>query len=390
MSLRRSALVALALCTLPAGMSGQTLLNSGGIGAPIEPLNARVRGLGGVGPGLFHSMVLPGEPGAALDLVVPTVTMTMQPTWGAFSVGDTGGDLQATRFPVIGVSYPVGLDNVVMVSFGGVFDQRWAVTESSQAFIGGKNVPTEDRFVSDGGVSALRLGWVRRLSPDVGLGASVGIYTGQVTRTFTRTFDTLSVANPIAPFTERGQWRYSGPLVTINGVWDPVDVLRVAGSLAWSGDLEASPVDDADGLAQDFNMPVEFRFGASALLSPGLILHGGFSTADWSGTGESLNDVSTTGRAKSLGIGVEWELFDFWAGALPLRFGYRRTDLPFKLDDADPLETVFSVGWSFIMARVGTVPLASFDFALEFGDRNAGALSEDFKRLTVTLSLSGG
>lgn len=390
MRLRRYTPVLFALCTLPVGTSAQSLLNAGGIGAPIESLNARVRGVGGVGPGLFHPMLLPGEPGAAIDLVVPTITFSMQPVWGAYSVGDSRGDLQATRFPVVGLSYPLSINSIIMLSFGGVFDQRWAVTQNSEAVIGGQNVAAEDRFVSDGGVSALRVGWVQRLSTDFGIGVSIGTYTGQVTRTFTRTFDTLAVANPITPFTERGRWQFSGPLATVSGVWDPLDIVRVAATVAWSGDLKAEPVDMTEGVARKFNMPLQVRLGASALLSPGLSIHAGLSTADWSGTGKGLDGVSTTGRATSVGVGIEWEFAHFWAGALPLRLGYRKTDLPFRLGDEDPVETVFSVGWSFTMAQVGTIPLAGFDFALEFGDRDAGALTEDFKRLTVTFSLAGG
>ena len=390
MRLRRYTLVALALCTLPAGALAQTLFNAGGLGAPIEPLNARVRGVGGVGPGLFDAMLLPGEPGAAIDLVVPTITFSMQPVWGAYTIGDSRGDLQATRFPVVGLSYPLGINSIVMLTFGGVFDQRWAVTQSSEAVIGGQNVGAEDRFVSDGGVSALRVGWVQRLTAGFGVGVSVGTYTGQVTRTFTRTFDTLAVANPITDFTEQGRWQFSGPLATVSGVWDPLDIVRVAATVAWSGDLKAEPVGMTDGVARKFDMPLEVRVGASALLSPGLSIHAGYSTADWSSTGEGLEGVNTTGRATSVGVGIEWEFAQFWAGPLPLRLGYRKTGLPFQLADEDPVETVFSVGWSFTLAQVGTIPLAGFDFALEFGNRDAGALSEDFRRLTVTFSLAGG
>ena len=223
-----------------------------------------------------------------------------------------------------------------------------------------------------------------------GVGISVGTYTGQVTRTFTRTFDTLAVANPITDFTAQGRWQFSGPLATVSGVWDPLDIVRVAATVAWSGDLKAEPVGMTDGVARKFDMPLEVRVGASALLSPGLSIHAGYSTADWSSTGEGLEGVNTTGRATSVGVGIEWEFAQFWAGPLPLRLGYRKTGLPFQLDDEDPVETVFSVGWSFTLAQVGTIPLAGFDFALEFGNRDAGALSEDFRRLTVTFSLAGG
>ncbi len=390
MTLRRIILCALALGATPAVSTAQTLLSAGGIGSPIEPLNARVRGLGGVGPGLFGPAILPGEPGAALDLVVPMVTFTMQSTWGTYNVADTQGDLRATRFPVIGLSYPVGLNSIVLVSFGGVFDQRWAVTQSSSALIGGQSVPAEDRFESNGGVAALRVGWVQRLTSNLGLGASVGTYTGQVRRTFTRTFDTLSVANPITPFTEEGQWRYSGPVATVGAVWDPIDIVRVAGTIAWSGDLKAEPTDVTKGQPQAFNIPIEVRIGASALLSPRLSLHAGLSSADWSSTGEDFEDVLAAGRVTSIGVGVEWELLNFWAGPLPLRLGYRRAELPFRLGDEDPVETAFSVGWSVVLAQISDLPVASIDFALEFGDRGAGTLSEDFRRLTVTLSLAGG
>ena len=60
------ALIALALQAPPARAAAQSLLNASGLGLPIEPLDARSRGLGGVPVGLFGASVLPTDPVAGV------------------------------------------------------------------------------------------------------------------------------------------------------------------------------------------------------------------------------------------------------------------------------------------------------------------------------------
>ncbi len=378
------------LLLVPGGLAGQSVLSSGGLGFKMEPLDAVQRALGGVGPASRTATVLPGEPTSALDLLAPTVSFTLQPTWGDYTLGSDEGDFRGTRFPVLGFSFPLGLRGVLTLTAGSVFDQRWEAATEGAANVAGEEVPTADRFTSDGGMSTMLVGFAQRLSPSLALGASVGLYRGQVTRIFTRSFDSLTVTNPITPFVEGGKWTYSGPLASANVSWEPSTVIQMGATVAWSGIINARPTEETEGAEPDVDAPLEIRLASTVLLSPTVSFTAGIATSNWGDVGDPRLDSLTVGRVTTIGAGLEWNTGGFWAGTFPLRVGVRRTELPFKFRGASPTETTISAGFSVIMAQSFGIPLAAMDVAIESGSRSAGDLEESFRRLTVTLRVGGG
>jgi hypothetical protein len=387
--MRRTFLLLVALVGVPCAVSGQSLLNSGGLGLASGGNDTRATALGGITLGATIPGVISGQPTAALDLLAATVAFTAQPSWGSYSFEGASGDFQGTRFPLIGFSFPVGLRNVIVVTAGTAFDQRWSLTRTGTAQIGSENVSTLDRFDSDGGVSEIQAGFARRLSPDLSLGASLGLYRGRVTRTFTRQFDTASVANPIAPFINGGKWTFFGPKATVEAKWDPVSVVRLGARISWSGTLKADPTGDTEGAAREIKMPLEVGVGASLILSPTLVFVGGVETAKWTDLGDPDFDNVSAGRTFDLGAGLEWSGTNFWAGRFPLRIGYRRTELPFLFADSEAVETSVSGGFELVMASAQGIPLTTLDLSWEFGDRSAGPLQESFRRMSITFRVSG-
>ena len=378
------------LLFVPGGLAGQSVLSSGGLGFRLEPLDAVQRALGGVGPAARTATVLPGEPTSALDLLAPTVSFTLQPTWGDYTLGSDEGDFRGTRFPVLGLSFPVGIRGVLTVTAGSVFDQRWNADTQGVANVAGEQVPTTDRFTSDGGMSAMLVGFAQRVGPSLALGASIGLYRGQVTRIFTRSFDSLTVSNPITPFVEGGKWTYSGPLALANISWEPSTLIQVGATIGWSGTINAQPTEETEGAGLDIDAPLEIRLASTVLLSPALSLTAGIATSNWGDVGDARLDSLTVGRVTTLGAGLEWNAGTFWAGTFPLRLGVRRTELPFSFQGASPTETTISAGFSVFMAQSFGIPLAALDLAIESGSRSAGDLKESFRRLTVTLRVGGG
>ncbi len=371
--------------------SGQSLLSTGGLGLPSDGVDAWARGMGSLGTGLILPSLLPGEPTGALDLVfVPSVTFTMEPSWGTFSDGGSEGELRGNRFGMIGGAYPLGLRSTISLSLSSVFDQRWQVQEESTSNLGGRAVPTTDIFESDGGVAAVRVGYARRFSPSLGIGATVGLYTGSVTRTLERTFEEAGGATPITPFRSSGKWRYGGPLASVGAAWDPVAGVRIAASIHWSGTLKANATDDFDVADADFDIPIEFKVGGSALLRDGLVVSLGFSTADWGGIAADLQTPASVGRVVSFGGGVEYRLGRFLGGPFPLRAGFRHRDLPFGFGGAEATENSLATGVRLTLLEAQSIPLATFDIGFEYGTRDSGLLTEDFRRLSVTVRVSGG
>ena len=391
--MRRAWILLSLLAGLPGVGVGQSILSTEGLGMRSEPLDAAQRALGGVGLATGSVSILPNDPTASLDLLAPTVSFSVQPTWGDYTLGSEEGDYRGTRFPILAVAYPIGIGSVLMVTAGSVFDQRWgAVTEGTLDVVG-ESVPITDTFQSEGGVSAMRVGYARRLSPTLALGASLGLYRGHLDRSFNRRFnrelDTLDVVNQINPFGNAGRWTYSGPVASVSASWDPSEVVQLGASLGWSGHIAGAPVGITQGETIEVAPPLEIRVAATTILSPSLSLTAGLSTSNWSDLGDAAFDALAAGRVTTYGAGIQWSAGDVWAGELPLRLGYRRSGLPFLFRGESAVENTFSGGFSVVMAQALGIPLATFDAAVEIGSRSAGELDESFRRLTFTIRVGG-
>lgn len=376
--------------TTPASLQGQSLLGADGLGLPVEALDARTRGIGSLGVGLFGSSLLPVDPSVSRDLQVPMVTMTYQPSWTTYSFGEVEGEVSTSRFPLLGVAYPVrGTGGMVTLTFGSFLDLRWAAEQERTLDLGDDEVRVLDQFDSDGGISALRLGWAHDLHERLDVAVSAGTYLGDVRRSLTRSFAAADLDAAVEPFRVQGRWRFSGPTVTVGATWDAADLLRIGGGATWSGALHADAVDEPDERDRDIDLPTELRLGASGALSPNLSLNVGVSHADWSATSGDLSAGSTVGTVWSYGGGVEWAGPTLIGRTFPLRVGYRRSDLPFRFGGADPTESLFSLGLGLNLLQAQDLPLAAIDLAYEFGDRDAGEFSESFGRATLTVRVAG-
>jgi hypothetical protein len=172
-------------------------------------------------------------------------------------------------------------------------------------------------------------------------------------------------------------------------LWNAVEIVRVAGSVTWSGTLKAKPSEETKGEAESFRPPLEFRVGAAVSLTTRLAATGNLSYSDWSGS-SGIDPSAMTGATWSFGAGLEWGGARLGGRSMPLRFGYRRTDLPFRFGEENPVESVLAAGLGINLRQIETISLARMDLALERGSRDAGPVSETFTRLTVTLRLAGG
>ena len=379
---------------LPSTLAGQSLLGSSGLGMRLEPLDAVQRALGGVGVTTRAPSVLPGNPVAALDVLDPTVTFTVQPHWGRYEIGSEKGNFFGTRFPVLGFAYPLGTDAVLTLTAGSQFDQNWAVESRNSVVVGGEIVGLTDTFLSDGAVTAVQAGWARRWSRTLAFGATVGVYRGGLTRTFTRRFDqegadSVALENEILRFTDGGRWSHSGLLASLNVSWDPSPFLQVGAIVAWGGTIKVKPAEGLEGVKRKVSAPLEFKVSTTAVLSPTFALNVGFTSANWTDLGDPSIEDAGGGRVTSYGAGLEWEGMSFWAGGFPLRLGFRQSDLPFRFLGSKVRERAISFGFSVVVAQALELPLAAVDVAIEAGSRDSGILRETFRRVTVTTRVGG-
>lgn len=375
----------------PFAASGQSLLNAAGLGLPMESMDARSRALGGAGIGLQGPALTASDPAAAVGFAFPTVLLTAQPSW--VDAGDSevaaDGTFRGTRFPSLGIAYPVRQLGVATVTYESVFDQRYEAERPVTLDLGDGPVEVTDEFVSDGGVSQIRLGFARIVGNRLALGGSVGRYTGSLVRRLTRGFGEDAEVQQIESYQSGGLWKYSGTSLTGGASLAIGRYGQLAASFTWSSALDASPSDDTEGAGRSFDLPLQLRVGATAVLSPGLALSAGMTTADWSGIDDDLASTSSVGRANSLGVGLELTRARLFGRTAPLRLGWRKRDLPFVLEQGAPTETVWTGGMGLHLSQAGEFVRAALDLAAERGTREDDLLSESFWRGTLTVRVSG-
>jgi len=386
---RSASLIPLALLLfLPGGAGAQSLFSAGGLGVPSEPLDARARALGGVGMGLTGSGVSFMDPTASAGLLLPTVTATMQALSAEGDRGGASSDFEGSRFPHVGLSYPVGERGTVQLQYGSFLDQRWSVDRLVNLQLAGGTVQATDRFEADGGVSTALVGGAIQWTDWLALGGSAGVHTGIMRRTFIREFNAAQLGGTADPFVASASWTVTGPVAMAGVRLDPSSLLRLSASVLWSGDLSAEAESGIGTEDRSFPLPLQLRGGLSVTLTPQLNAVAGLSYADWKDTGDALT-AGAAGRSLNAGGGVEWTGNSLFGRTAPLRIGFRRSELPFELDDAPPTETSFSLGGGLVLAQFEGIPLAALDVAVERGERAGGGVSETFWRATTTLRLSG-
>jgi hypothetical protein len=331
---------------------------------------------------------------ASLDVLAPTIAFTIQPYWGKYTIGSERGNFLTTRFPVLGFAYPLGTDGVFTFTAGGQFDQNWSVESRDSLDISGGSVGFTDTFTSDGAISAIQVGWARRWSTTLSLGATVGIYRGGLERSFRRTFDqeaadSVALQNPIQRFLTGERWVHSGPLASLNMSWDPNPYLQMGVTVGWGGTINVNPAEGAQGDSREVSVPLEFKVSTNALLAPTLAINVGLASSNWTDLGDPSVDAVGSGRVLSYGAGLEWEVLSFWAGGLPLRVGFHRSELPFRFLENQVKESTISFGFSVVLAQALGLPLAAVDVAFETGNRDSGEFKESLRRLTVTTRVGG-
>ncbi len=385
----RTTTLALLVLAAPLPLAAQSLLGTQGLGTPLEALDGRSRALGSVGIGLFGGAVLPTDPARASRITVPSISVTIQPSSGAATLGDQSIPNEGTRFPLLAASYPMGTYGVASLSYGGLLEQAWKAERTVRLAQEQDSIDVADSYESDGSVGAARLGFARVLGGGLSVAATVGMHTGTQVRSFSRTIGIIEdeEQQPSDRFQQRGRWEMTGTTFGLGATWDFRDFLRVSGSFTWSGDLHATPVGATEGGEASFDLPTDFRIGASVMLTPVVAATFGFARSNWT-PAESGLSAAARGAVTSTGGGVEWSGFDLFGRSFPVRAGYRSSELPFSIDASTPTESGFAAGFGWNLLETETLVIASFDFSYETGTRMTDSVSESFSRYTFSFRAS--
>ena len=375
------------LVTAPAG--AQSLYNAAGMGLPVEAIDGRARALGNLGIGLFGSGLLPGDPAAAGMFIVPTAVIVGQPSWVDYDhESGNSGSIQGSRFPLMGVGYPA-FSGIFTLSLSSFLDQHYKSQRSLELDLRGEESEVTDRFEQDGSIGSLNFGYSRPIGTSAALGFSLGRYAGSILRRLERDFGTELLPGALESYQTTSRWTYSGTSLTGGMAANLGTIARVAASVTWSDDLDATASDDTPGMNRSFSLPMQYRLGTSIVLAPGLMVTASAIRADWANIERDLDAPTTVGSTNNIGVGFELSRANIFGLALPLRFGYRSGKLPFSLGSGVATERIFSAGLGLSLSQADNIVLGSVDTAIERGRRSGSVLTEAFWRATISLRVSG-
>jgi hypothetical protein len=374
-------------------VAAQSLFASRGLGVPMEATDARARVLGGLGIGLLGldvSLVSPATPAGTLRKGISAVMVSSPST---MRLGDRRAFVTGTRFPLIQAVLPVGTRWVLSAAYGGYMDQAWNVQTDRLEAIGPDTVPVHDNIKSSGGVGQYRVGLAYSLSSRLALGVSAGGYSGQQQILLSRKFTDTTTLTEVESFQSRLARKYGAPLVSAGLRWDPVSFARLGASVTVPGKLKVTSQKGLEN--RTVPLPVQVAGGASAYLSPGLLLAASARWSGWSKADAALTTSNTPAGVPAardtweIGGGLEYASTARQTRSVPLRLGFRYAELPFSLNGQLPSEWAVGGGLGL---RVGQRldPQALIDLGVERGTRGStanGGLQETFWQVSLSVSL---
>jgi long-subunit fatty acid transport protein len=374
-----AALLLAALAAAPAG--AQSLLSASSLGYPLDPVDARARGLGGVGVGLPEPQLSLVNPAALAGLPAAGLSVTLQSD--AFSQDAGAGQVTTARFPAIQAAFPIGPKFVASIGYAALLDQNWQSEIEDSLDVGGERRFVRDRFVSRGGLSRFRAGAAYTLVPRVDVGVGIDLYTGALRDTVSREFPD----GGLFPAIVGTDYEYDGVGASVGARYRG-PALTVSAAVTAAGDLTAEPADSA-AEARTYALPLTLDAGASARVSQNALVAASFRWSRWSGANEALEQSGGARDVMQAGAGVEYEGLRLLGRPFPVRLGARWAQLPFSPSEAleFPQERALTGGFGLLLAGGA----AAADVSVERGTRDGGdpVFDENFWRVSLSLRLLG-
>jgi hypothetical protein len=370
---------------LAAELSAQSLFAGRGLGFVMEPLDARSRGLGGIGLGLIEPNLGLVNPASIAGVGAPVLHVTLQPDQFSSTFDGVEVSGSTVRFPVIHAALPYGRW-IASIGFASFLDRNWAVQRDTTLLVDGTAIDIRDRFASHGGVSRLRVGSTYAVTDRLALAAAVDVYSGSAADTTYRVF----LQPGLLPTISSSSVSFRGTGYGTGLRWVPSQAIAFGASASAGGQLELRPATGAP--AQSFDLPLQLAVGASGRVTPNTQVA---LSGRWSGWSSVDDGFVTEGGARdtwSVAGGVEWEAIRMGDRMIPLRLGARHALLPFRWNGDGPQsdwadERVLTLGTGLRLAGGA----ASLDAGLERGSRGGdqAGIDESFWRMAFSLTVFG-
>ena len=371
----------LALLAAPAG--AQSILASRGLGYPIEPLDARSRGLGGVTTGLPDPAISMVNPASVAGTPVYGFVVAMQPDRYDATAGTVHATGTTVRFPLLMAVIPVGSRVALQAGYGAYLDQHWRVEQSDSIDLSTGRVGVQDRFTSSGGVARFQAGAAYQLTERLSLGAAADVFTGSAHDSTERTITGFLPAQSEVVF------RYSGIGGRLGARFQPSSRTSVSAAVHGGGRIRAESQDSVGRERKDYTNPLGVDAGASAQVGRNTIVAASASWAGWSTTNDELASVGGARDAMAVSGGVEYLGVSFFRKPLPLRLGARYGQLPFRWSTTSEFPNERAVTGGLGLSFGGGAAL--FDASAERGWRGGAAagVDEPYWRFSFSLRVLG-
>ncbi|NNK47826.1 MAG: hypothetical protein HKP01_03035 [Gemmatimonadetes bacterium] len=383
---------AVAVAVSPLAVSGplhaQTPTTDLGLGYPVQPLDARAAALGGTGIGLYGGSFSSRNPADLTMFSNPAIGGTLGPESVKLKTIEGEQSTGRSRFVVMQGVLPYQQWRFGL-NVNAELDQDWDVLLADTLRTGFGDYPYLESRQHDGGVSSVGLSVAYRLGP-LGLGVEGSALTGSLRQVFRRTFDPAvgDPSNQIGGALGDARWAFSGWRFRA-GLTGEIGRRGIV-SAAITSYTQLKAEKDTFGIAigtQTFDMPLEVAIGGSVVLTQKLMLAAAGGWKGWSGTNFRLFDTQSA-DVMWAGGGLEYLGVRLVGLPIPLRAGYRYTDLPFYGGDFEQLsESAFTFGFG---ARIAG-GRAALDFGVEIGSRGdleTTGTEESFQRLSLSLGIN--
>lgn len=366
--------------------SAQSALVTQGLGLPVEPMDARARGLGGVGIGLSDGDLSWASPAGLFGLPAPAMVAAYQ--YDRFETSGLNPDMTGStaRVPYLLGAFPASSRLVLYGGFGSFLDQNWRVENPDTVQFGDQQIPVMDISASDGGVTRVRFGATYEVVQNLAVSGGVDLFTGSVERLQGRMF-----AGEVSPACCGSSWSYRGQGFNVGAHWSPSDASGIALSASYGGTLEATANNEA-AEAREYDLPLMLRGGMSGRVGQNTLLAMSGSWDGWSSLEGAQGLENTTRDSWSVNGGLEWEGVVLRGRPFPLRIGARTGSLPFRLaqvgDDGEWAGERAVSGGLGILLGGGSVRA---DMSIESGKRSAegNGFDESFWRAGFSIRVLG-
>lgn len=388
--IRIAAAVLAALAVAAPAARAQSALSARGLGYPLEGLDARSRGLGGITTGLGDPHLSLVNPAAMVGLPVAGLSVTFQGDEIASQTTGRDQDYSTARFPAIQAAFPLGQRLVASLGYAGVLDQNWSGRFTDSLQLAGQRREVVDIFTSEGGAARLRIGAGYRVAPRLDAGVALDVFTGALRDSAFRFIEGLNGSAAGADYT------WGGVGFSAGARWRG-NALSVSAAVSGGGELTAEPADSSVA-EQGYSLPLTLDAGASGRLTQQTLAAVSVRWARWSsaddelggGTGSDPAGYGAGARdALQVSGGLEYDGLRFLGRPVPVRVGGRYAELPFRwtADVEFPDERAVTGGLGVIFGGGA----AALELSGERGWRGGDAmeLDESFWRVSLSLSLLG-